>query len=360
MAAQPDKISIFETTTSITDGKKTTVQSPRAKPGKAWVKGTGANKNFWVKPKAPDKNSAWDDDKGWITAATQATAWDIPLAVIKSNAKLEQLFNEAWAAQKDGAEWTKETFIAKLKTLDWYKEKSEAQRKYYTLSKDPAQEADFFAQIAANKATVQDVAGLLGATLTDKQADMVARTNLQNGFNDAELKNFLSSYITFSGQTDEEKIGSLYGVAGQTEDDIRSWARKNNVPISNDWLLKQVKAISTGDYTVDKAKDYITNIAKQQYSAWADKLDNINSVEDLALGFRNLVAKEFGESIDNITLDNEFVNNAMLAMDDKGRPITDQTLLKTVRKSDSWVDVPKNKDKVLSLGQDILTRFGMR
>lgn len=363
MANQPDKISIYETSTSTTDGKKTTVKSPRPKPGEAWKK-VG---KYWVKPAKPklangktDTNVAWDDNKGWVTAASQATAWDIPLAIIKSDPKLEALFNEAWAAQKDGAEWTQETFTTKLKALDWYKTKSEAQRKYYTLSKDPAQAAEFAAQIAANKATVQDVAGLLGATLTDEQAETVARTNLQNGFNEAELKNFLSSYITFSGQTDEEKIGSLYGVAGETEDDIRSWAKKNNVPITEDWVLKQVRGVASGDFTVDKAKDFVTNIAKQQYSAWADKLDGTNSVEDLALGYRNLVAKEFGESIENIGINNEFVNNAMLAMDDKGRPITDQTLLKTVRKSDSWVNVPKNKEKVLGLGQDILTRFGMR
>lgn len=356
MAKQPDKISIYETTTSITDGKKTKVKSPRPKPGEAWKK----EGNYWVRPSAPDANSAWDDNKGWITAASQATAWDIPLAIIKSDAKLEALFNEAWAAQKNGEEWTQETFTTKLKALDWYKAKSEAQRKYYTLSKDPAQATEFAAQIAANKATVQDVAGLLGATLTDEQAETVARTNLQNGFNEAELKNFLSSYITFSGQTDEEKIGSLYGVAGETEDDIRSWAKKNNVPITEDWVLKQVRGVASGDFTIDKAKDFVTNIAKQQYSAWADKLDGTNSVEDLALGYRNLVAKEFGESIENIGINNEFVNNAMLAMDDKGRPITDQTLLKTVRKSDDWANVSKNKEKILSLGQDILTRFGMR
>jgi len=358
-----DKISIFETTTSTTDGKPTKIKSPRPKPGKAWKK----QGNYYIKPAKPklangktDTNVAWDDNKGWITAASQATAWDIPLAIIKSDPKLEALFNEAWAAQKDGREWTQETFTTKLKALDWYKTKSEAQRKYYTLSKDPAQAAEFAAQIAANKATVQDVAGLLGATLTDEQAEMVAKTNLQNGFNESELKNFLSGYITFIGQTDEEKIGSLYGVAGDAEDSIRQWAKKNNVQVTEDWILNQVRGVTAGNFTIDKAKDYVTNIAKQQYSAWSDRLDAFNSVEDLAAGYRQLVAKEFGEEFDNVGLDNEFVNSAMLATDDKGRPITNQSLLKTMRKSDAWVDVPKNKEKVYSLANDVLTRFGIR
>lgn len=351
-----DRISIYETITTTTDGKKSTTKSPRPSPGKAWKK----EGNYWVKPAKPSNNVAWDDNKGWITAAAQATAWDIPLAIINSDPKLKALFNEAWAAQKKGEEWTQETFITKLKALDWYKTKSEAQRKYYTLSKDPAQAAEFAKQIASNKATVIDVAGMLGATLTDAEADQIARTNLQNGLNEAELKNLISGYIKFSGQTDEEKIGSLYGVAGEAEDTIRQWANKNNVTLSEDWILNQSKKVTAGDFTVDKSKDYITNIAKQQYSAWADQINNDTSVEDLAAGYRQLVADELNEKLSNITLKNKFVNNAMLAMDDKGRPITGQTLIKTVRKTDEWADVPKNTEKILSVGQDILTRFGMR
>jgi hypothetical protein len=361
-----DKISIFEYTTSTTDGKKTKIKSPRPKPGKAWKK----KGNYYIKPAKPklkngktNTNVAWDDNQGWIEAATQATAWDIPLAIINSDkgpGSLQELFNKAWAAQKGGEEWSKEKFIVELKTLTWYKSRSEAQRKYYTLSKDPSQATEFAAQIEANKESVRDAAALMGATLTDKQLEETAKANLQNGFNEAQLNNFLSAYITYSGQTDEEKIGSLYGVAGKTEDDIRNWAKQNNVPVSDSWVLKQVKGVAAGDFTVDKAKDYVTNIAKQQYSAWSDKLDGLNSVEDLALGFRDLVARELGEDVGNIKLDNKFVNDAMLAMDDKGRPITNQALLKTVRKSDDWAKVSKNKEKVLSLGQDILTRFGMR
>jgi hypothetical protein len=355
-----DKISIFETTTSTTDGKKTTVKSPRPKPGAAWTKGTGKNKNFWVRPAAPDANSAWDDNKGWVTAASQATAWDIPLAVIKSDPKLEALFNEAWALQKSGQELTKEAFITKLQALDWYKEKSVAQRKYYTLSRDPAQAADFAAQIASNKATVQDVAGMLGATLTDAQAEQIARTNLQNGFNESELKNVIAGYINFVGQTDEEKIGSLFGLAGETEDDLRRWAKQNNVTVAEDWVLRQVRGVTTGDFTVDKAKDYITNIAKQNYSAWADKIDAFNSVEDLSAGFRQIIATELGESVDKIDLSNKFLDTAMRSTDEKGKPITDQAFVKTLRKTDDWANVSKNKDKIYGLASDILTKFGMR
>jgi hypothetical protein len=356
--AEKDRVSIFQTTTSTADGKKTTVKSERPKPGQAWVKGTGKNKNFWVRPAAPDANSAWDDNSGWVTAATQATAWDIPLAVIKSDAKLEQLFNEAWAAQKRGEEWTKETFITKLQTLDWYKEKSAAQRKYYTLSRDPAQATDFAKQIGSSKASVQDAAGILGVSLTDAQADELARTSLQNGFNPSEINNLISGYISYSGQTDAEKIGSLFGTAGEAEDQIRDWAKKNNVTVANDWVLNQVRGITSQDFDVNKSRDYITNIAKQQYSAWADKLDSFNSVEDLSAGYRQLIASELKEDVSSIDLKNEYLDAAMRAVDDKGKPVGNQVFVKTLRKSDKWADA--NKDKVFGVANDILSMFGKR
>lgn len=356
--ADKDKVSIFQYTSSTTDGKKTKVKSERPKPGAAWVKGTGADKNFWVKPTAPDANSAWDDNKGWVTAASQATAYDIPLAIINSNGELKTLFDEAWAAQKRGEEFTQENFVTRLKSLNWYKSKSEAQRKFYTLSNDPAQAAEFASQIEGAKARVRDVAGLMGSSLTDAQIDELARTNLQNGLNESELNDLISGYVSYSGQTDEEKIGSLFGSAGEAEDQIRDWAKKNNVTVANDWVLNQVRGITSQSFDLNKSKDYITNIAKQQYASWADKLDGFNSVEDLSAGYRQLIASELKEDVGKIDLKNKFLDSAMRATDDNGKPVSNQAFLKTLRKADEWADV--NKDKIAGVANEILSIFGKR
>ena len=349
-----DKISIYETVTSKVDGKTTKTQVPRAKPGEAWIK----KGSFWVKPTAPAGDVAWDNNKGWITAAAQATSYDIPLAIINSDPELKSLFDEAWAAQKRGEEFTEANFSTRLKSLNWFKSKSEAQRKYYALSNDPAQASEFAKQIGNSRASVQDAAGILGVSLTDAQADELARTSLQNGFNPSEINNLISGYISYSGQTDAEKIGSLFGTAGEAEDQIRDWAKKNNVTVANDWVLNQVRGITSQDFDVNKSRDYITNIAKQQYGAWADKLDNFNSVEDLSAGYRQLIASELKEDVSSIDLKNENLDAAMRAVDDKGKPVGNQVFVKTLRKSDKWADA--NKDKVFGVANDILSMFGKR
>ena len=364
------RISIWQTSTSTTNGKKTTSKTERPSPGKAWKKGTGDNKNFWVQPPQPklkngkvNNNVAWDDNKGWVNDATQAAAWDIPLAVINSDkgpGSLQELFNNAWAAQKRNEEWSEEKFVVELKKLKWYKSRSEAQRNYYVASKDPSQAVDLAAKIKANKETVIDTAGLLGATLTDAQAIEIAKLNLQNGFNASELQNVISGYINFAGQTDEEKIGSLFGAAGAAEDEIRKLARKNNVTLSEDWILGQAQAITAGKFDVNKSKDYITNIAKRQYSAWADQITSEpgGTLEDLAAGFIQTYAVEFGDNPNNVNLKNKYIDAAMRSVDDKGGPINNQSFIKTLRKTNEWAEV--NKEKVLGVGQDILKTFGIR
>ena len=324
--------------------------------------GVGGNKDGKGKESAPAPEAlvVTEAPKPLVDEASQALAFEIPLAIIKSDPELTKLFDECWASQKAGQAWSKDYFAARLQATNWYKSKSVAQREYYALENDPAQAAEFARRIGSSKATIQDAAGLVGASLTDAQSEEIARTNMRSGWNAAELQNFLSTYISFSGQTDEEKMGSLFGEAGKTEDAIRSWATNNNVTVAEDWILGQVRSIAADDFDVNKSKDYITNIAKQQYSAWADQLDGNNSINDLAAGIRNVVADEFGESLDNITIKNKYVDAAMKAVDDQGKPVGIQTTLKTIRKTDDWADVSKNKEKVLQVGQDILSKFGMR
>lgn len=294
-----------------------------------------------------------------ISSEELASMYSIPLAVINSDPELKALFDKAWSAEKSGQAWSQEYFTVQLRNTGWYKAKTESQRKYYLLANDPAQAAEFAAQLARSKATVADSAGLLGSTLNDAQLTELAKNNLQFGFNESELRNTIATYISFEGKTDQEIIGSLYGDAGNYEDQIRQWAKDNNVTVSNDWVLGQVKGIVSNDFTVDKSKDYITTIARQQYSGWSDKLDSTTSLLDLSAGYRQLISSEMDTSFDNIDFSNEFLNSAMSATDQSGKPITNDALRVTLRKSDEWADVSKNKDAVIGVANDILSRFGM-
>ena len=121
---------------------------------------------------------------------------------------------------------------------------------------------------------------------------------------------------------------------------------------------KRVEAYSKSLKTHKELTSLPSDLARQQYANWADKIDNFNSVEDLSAGYRQLIASELKEDINKIDLKNEFVDAAMRATDDKGKPVGNQVFIKTLRKSDKWADA--NKDKVFGVANDILSMFGKR
>jgi hypothetical protein len=346
------------TTTTTTKGKTTvskTVTNDR--PGSAWVKNP---KGKWVQPPKPAGDFAWDDNDGWISAAAQADLYKVPLAIIQSDKELTNLFNEAWTAMKNGTEWTKEQFTVRLQSLDWYKTKSASQRNYYTLENDPAQAEEFNKQVGNEKTRVSTLAAKYGTTLSDMELTELSKSSLRDGLNDDQVAGLLSTYISYGTQTAQDVAGSLFGKAGDVEDTIRDWAKRNGIAVSDSWVLDHVRdAAKSGTFDPSKAKDSITSMAKQQYSHWADKLDGINSLDDLAAGFKNIVSSEMDVDYRTLGMDNKWVQQAMASKDDKGQPISSDSLRKTLYKTDEWASVTKNADKIMNAGQALLSRMGI-
>jgi hypothetical protein len=259
---------------------------------------------------------------------------------------------------KKGTEWSKDEFLVALKATDWYKTRSEAQRKYFALSNDPSQVEEFNKQIGNERSRVSALAAQYGATMTDAQIDELTRTSLRDGLKDTDIAELIPAYINYATQDIKEVAGSLFGKAGNVEDTIRDWARRNGTTVSDSWVLGQVRDSTKGGFDPSKAKDEITNMAKQQYSHWADKITGLTTLDDLAAGFKNVVSEEMGIDFTTLGMDNKWVKEAMKAKDDKGQPIVEDSLRKTLYKTDEWSNVIKNKEKIIGAGRDILTRMG--
>ena len=360
------------TTVTTTNGNKTTsVTTSNEQPGKAWVKGA---KGKWVKPKKPSGKApaggyAWDDDEGWLdqkTAALKLQAgneYAYPLAIIQSDTELDKLFNEAWLAQKKGQEWSKEKFTIKLQATKWYKNKSASERQYYTLANDPAQAVEFNDQIKEKESEIISFAKSNGMSLSEKEITNLAKDALRLGQTPQQLSSVLVGYVNYQSSDVNEAAGSLFGRAGDAEDGIRDWAKRNGITVSDSYVLGKVReaggSASTGDaWDISKAQDSINKMAKQQYSHWADQLDGTTTLDDLASGFKNTISEEMDLDFGSLDMSNQWVKNAMLAKDDKNMPINSEALRKTLYKTNEWSNVAKNKNKIMNAGRDILTRMG--
>ena len=368
------------TTVTTTKGKKTTsVTTSIEQPGKAWVANKDPKtkkKNPWLKPakpkgKVPAGGYAWDDDEGWLdqkTAAAKLQAgneYAYPLAIIQSDAELDRLFNEAWLDQKEGREWSKEKFTVKLQATGWYSDKEASERNYYVLANDPAQKAEFDSQVQDKKDEILTFARINGITLSKLDITKLTTNALRFGQTPEQLSSILVRYVKYQASDMSELAGSMFGKAGDAEDGIRNWAKRNGITVSDTYVFNKVReaggtASAGGAWDISKAQDSINAMAKQQYPQWADQLDCITSLDDLAQGFKNTISTEMDIDYNNLDMNNQWVKNAMLSKDDKDRPINQEALRKTLRKTDDWADVSKNKEKIYGLANDILSKFGMR
>jgi hypothetical protein len=332
-------------------------------PGQAWV--LNKKKTKWVKPPAPKSyvdssgntvTYAWDNNKGWVSNSAQAAAWNVPLSIIKSDPELDKLFQDAWNSQKKGAEWSQAEFTVKLQATNWYKNASEAQRKYYLLSKDPAQKQEFEKQLSVSRASVEDAAAGIGATLSEDELNTIADDALRLGYSDAQLKNALAAHISYQNKSGQDVINSLYGEAGKVENDIRSTARDYGVLVSDSWVLNQVRAVESGgksDY-----KDEIIDMSKNQYSQWADKISADKSLEYLANGFKQSYANEMDVDIASLDVTHPAIQKAMAQTNGSNQPISQDDYRKQLRQTDEWSNVTKNKDNLMATGQAILKKMG--
>lgn len=359
------------TTVTTTSGNKTVSKTTtNERPGEAWIK----KGSKWVRPKEPTGKKpaggyAWDDDEGWIDQKTAALGlqagneYAYPLAIIQSDKELDKLFNEAWLAQKKGQEWSKEKFTVKLQATKWYSKKSASERMYYALANDPAQQAEFNSQVKDKQDEIVKFTQANGITLSDKQITDLAKDALRLGQAPETLSSILVGYVNYQTSDVTKAAGSLFGKAGDAEDSIRDWAKRNGITVSDSYVLDKVReaggSASTGAaWDISKAQDSINKMAKQQYTHWADQLDGTTTLDDLASGFKNTISEEMDLDFNSLDMSNQLVKNAMLAKDDKGMPINSEAVRKTLYKTDEWSNVLKNKNKIMGAGRDILTKMG--
>lgn len=359
-----------KTVTTTKGGKTTSVTTTNDRKGAAWIPNPDkkkAAKEPWVRPAQPGPDYAWDDNKGWVSKEAAATgttdAYSLTLAVIEHDKTLSELFNRAWQDQVKGQTWSKEEFTTQLKSTDWYKSRSESQRKYFVLYNDETQKVEFDKQVNQKKDSILVLAHDIGASLSDSDAFNIANEALRDGYDDSSLKKIISSYVSYKGKSIEENIGSLTGSAGNAEDTLRKAARDYGVQVSDSWILGEAQKASASTDPAQSAldsKDYIIQQAKLNYPQWADKIDSSRSLDFLSSGFKQTIADELNVDYQSLDMSNPYLANAMKAKDANNQPISQDALRTTLMGTDDWAKVSKNKDKIVNIGNDILSKFGLR
>jgi hypothetical protein len=331
------------------------------KPGAAYI--WSASQKKWVvppKPKTKGQSYTWDADRGWVSKEEQSEKYGFALSVIKADKDLNKLFSDAWSALSKKTEWSKEKFVLELKKTNWYKTRSEAQRKYFVMQNDPSQAVEFQDVINNQKNALSVAAKSEGAILTDQQLDSFAKESLLNGWDSVKTTTVLSDYINYS-KDPATGVSSLLGAAGNVEDQIRQYATQMGVAVTDDFVLREAQYASTSSGDIDRAKNWIRARSKEKYSIFSEDLDSNPdaTIEDLSYNYRKSMADMFEIGIDEVKMSDPRIKSALEGGDGQGGKKTVFQFEQELRKDPAWTKTKNAKESTQGIVNDILSTFGL-
>lgn len=247
-------------------------------------------------------------------------------------------------------------FLAALYETKWWKSTDENRRKLEALSAiDPATYKQMVTQKAAE---MKDEAGRLGLQLTQAQLMQGAHFAMNQGFNDAQMADFLGAQFKY-------QKGKIYG--GEFGDTITQLNRTAHddwlLKTSEDWQFKKAKRIVSGESTMEGEIQNYRRLAMQQYSHLADDIAEGKTLGELFDPYRQMIAAEMDIGTESVDFVDDERWKPILSHDDpdqgKMRVMTQTEALRHVRKQGEWANTSTAREKAASLANDLGKTFGV-
>lgn len=283
-----------------------------------------------------------------LSQSELAQSYGFALAFLKQDKSLWKLFS---AAVKD--DWPPPKFVAELRNISWYKKNGETVRQYQLLkSTDPATLRQ--RRLALN-AEIGDAANQMGAVMSAKAVSTVTENALMFGWNDAQLRNVLATYV--------KQVNGMYqGASGDALEDIRQTAYRNGVRLSKGSEQAWMKNIAEGGQTSEFFQRRVRQLAKSVAPGFAEELDAGMDLWDIADSYMQSKAKILEVDPATIDLFDNDIRGALSGTTKDGKPATKSLwqFEQEMRKKPAWLKTQNAQDSVMSVAKKVLTDFGFQ
>jgi hypothetical protein len=209
------------------------------------------------------------------TAAQIASSFGLSDALFKSNPELAKVLQTAVAEQltPDTAQGQAD-FQALLQSTNWYKQRTDAQRKWQLLSTaDPAEARQQFVSALGN---VIHTAASLGVPLTTNQEWLIAGQAASLNLTADEVK------FAIAAKLKQTPSGQYGGDAGQLADDLRSKAQSYGMPLSAADVGKAVFSVMNGHASEEDYLNHFKNYATSMFPGAASAIASGKTLADVA------------------------------------------------------------------------------
>lgn len=277
-----------------------------------------------------------------------AETYGMSTAFFNSVPELKRLLGQAVANQ-----WDSTLFTARLKNTKWWKETSVTNRQAEVMAKtDPA---TYKAQLAANRVAVDQMSVQMGAVLSGKAKDKLAKNILHYGWQNDQIQNFLGQYIKFN---DKHVLG---GQAGQAFQQLRTTAYENGVSMSEQSLKDSAAYVVKGVSSMEKEVANIRGVAMGSYPAFADQIEAGQNMKDIAQPYVQEMAKQLELPDTDVDMFNPKIKAALTRANAQGRPepmsLTDFTEM--IRSTPDWRRTTNAQSAVMGVGHQVLKDMGL-
>ena len=210
--------------------------------------------------------------------------------------------------------------------------------------------------VQADVDALRDTAAAFGASMTDEQLRDLAVQKRRMNMNESQLIDALTEYIAFDS-------GNIQGSAGMAQRNIKSWAMRNGLQLTDSMVNQYTKNILRGDTTeADVLQDLRNTYLVGSFPAWSDRIQAGMDPADIAAPYKQRMARMLEMGEDEIDLNDQLLQKAMQGVGADGKPSVTPLYEfdRQIREDPRWPQTDNAYEIYTRAGTDLLKTFGFR
>ena len=244
----------------------------------------------------------------------------------------------------------------------WFQARNSTQQEFDIASQDPSLKQDVQTAINLNRQQILSWAGTRGIEIPNDKIDELARDATRNKWADdaVQLEKNLSIFI---GRSLEGGRRDLRGTAGDFQNDLLSWTRKNGITLSDSAAAQYIERLTFNRQTLDDAKQEIRNTYMLgAYPAWAEQIKNGLDPDSIVSPYRSAAATLLEIPEEELSWDDNIIKKAMQGVGPDGKPgvVPLWEYERMVRQDPRWQKTDNAYRTYADVGTSILRTFGFR
>jgi hypothetical protein len=245
---------------------------------------------------------------------------------------------------------------------EWFKKYDSVQKEAFKSKNNPVTAGDYKRDVEVKGQQIRQMADTMGIPITDEEIfgdNGLAEQARFNGWTNIEIQNTLMPNLQNAFSTGT----NLKGTAGDVQNDLAQWSRRNGVDLTPDALSRYMQDVVTGKQSLDDVKADLRNTyLVGAFPAWADRIQQGYDPEIIAAPYKSRIAKLLELNEEEINFDDPLLQAGLQGIGKDGKPSVTPLyeFEKEIRKDPRWDKTENAYATYASVGTNLLKMFGLR